>query len=256
MAMSVSANTFWYERVFGLTGLAPQTTYYYRVVAQNPNGTSYGDIKSFTTSAYGAIASGATVATVKAPSTIKKYSDSVSKSVSDEIVSDDGKAASVILDSYVSSEEVNAGDEIKLSLTYRNVGSGKANDATLKVALPPEVEYVASSVTPTSKIGSDMKFMLGNVAGNSQSDITVTVKVKKVVEGGSAIAFNSFLEYYDEANKLQTVNAFNSVTVKESKAGFTGSLAGIAGASGNIFTMILLLMVLAAFIYMIATRRK
>jgi phosphodiesterase/alkaline phosphatase D-like protein len=35
----------------GLSGLAPNTTYYYRVVGTNSKGTAYGDIKSFTTPA-------------------------------------------------------------------------------------------------------------------------------------------------------------------------------------------------------------
>ncbi len=43
----------------GVTGLAPYTTYYYRVVANNATGTSYGVEKNFTTTATGTFSAGA-----------------------------------------------------------------------------------------------------------------------------------------------------------------------------------------------------
>jgi len=43
----------------GLTGLAPYTTYYYRVVASNSTGVSYGAEKEFTTTATGTFSAGA-----------------------------------------------------------------------------------------------------------------------------------------------------------------------------------------------------
>ena len=253
MLMSVSADTYWYERAYGITGLAANTTYYYRVVAQNPNGTSYGLVKSFTTPTY---ASYNTSNVTYKPTVIKKYSGATSSSSdTEDISSDEVINASIILDSFVSKDEAAAGDEIKLTLTYRNTGDKKAKDAILKVSLPSEVEFVSSNVTPSSKLGSELKFTLGNISGSNQSDIEIIVKVKKTVEPGSSIAFNSFLEYYDEDNKLQTVNAFNSVMVKDASSLFSG-FALFSGIGGNIFTIILLLMVLAALLYLVATRKQ
>lgn len=253
MLMSVSPDTFWYERAYGITGLTSGMTYYYRVVAQNPNGTSYGTIKTFATPTYAAY--NASNNTNKGTS-IKKYSGTGSSSTDteDNLTSDENVNSGIILDSFVSKDEVSAGDEIKLTLTYRNTGDKKAKDATLKVSLPSEVEFVSSNVTPSSQMGSELKFTLGNISGNDQANIEITVKVKKTVEAGSTIAFNSFLEYYDEASKLQTVNAFNSVAVKAASA-LTG-FAFLSGIGGNIFTLILLLLVVAAILYFIATRKK
>ncbi len=253
MLMSVSPDTFWYERAYGITGLTSGTTYYYRVVAQNPNGTSYGSIKTFTTPTFAAY--NASNTSYK-PTSIKKYSGTGSSSSDTEnnLKSDENVNSGIILDSFVSKDEVSAGDELKLTLTYRNTGDKKAKDATLKVSLPSEVEFVSSSVTPSSQEGSELKFNLGNISGNDQANVEITVKVKKTVEAGSTISFNSFLEYYDEASKLQTVNAFNSVAVKAATA-LTG-FAFLSGIGGNIFTVVLVLLVLAAVLYFIATRKK
>ena len=54
---------------FNLTGLTGGTTYYFRVIVANPNGTSTGIIRSFTTLTPIAPSSGTTTTTVPAPTT-------------------------------------------------------------------------------------------------------------------------------------------------------------------------------------------
>ncbi|MCK9187024.1 MAG: fibronectin type III domain-containing protein [Candidatus Colwellbacteria bacterium] len=224
------------------TGLSASTTYYYRVVCSNAYGTKSGEIKSFKTSGYW-----------------KPYSGPTEKEiiVIKEHVSTDEESG-VILDPSVSNLEPKAGDTIDYVLTYRNASKKAITGASLKVTLPFETEYVNSNVKPTSQMGNNLVFYIGDVEKGSQGVITIKAKINEDTAEGSSIMFNSFLEYTDGDDDFQTVNSYIAVMIKGSaNIGFLGSLSSLAKSlSGSWLMLILLLLMFVTIIYLLITRKK
>jgi uncharacterized repeat protein (TIGR01451 family) len=228
-----------------VTGLSSGTTYYFRVGAANNKGTAYGEVMSFRTASY-----------TYRPST--PVTVIVERSDGDPTVA----GAEVMLDPSVSRLEPSVGDELDYTLTYRNASKDKLTNVVVKVSLPLEVEYIDTNIKPSGRSGNNLTFSIGEVAKNSQGIITIKVKIKDDVAGGSSVMFNSFMEYTDASKKFQTIDSYIGVMVKggttdPASNGFLGSLAAFARAiSGSWVLILLLALILVALIYLIVTRRK
>ena len=227
-----------------VTGLSSGTTYYFRVGAANNNGTVYGEVMNFRTAVY-------TYRPSNPVTVIVERSD-------DPTVT----GAEIMLDPSVSRLEPSVGDELDYTLTYRNASKDKISNVAIKVSLPMEVEYLDANVKPSGRSGNNLTFAIGDVTKNSQGIITIKVKIKDDVEGGSSVMFNSFMEYTDAAKKFQTIDSYIGIIVKGGvedpvNGGFLGSLAAFAGAlSGSWIFILLLILILIALIYLIVSRRK
>ncbi len=231
-------NTF--KDFYQISGsLKANTTYYYRAMAKNAYGTSAGQVRSFKTLSW--------ISAPPAPIVIEETIKTTTESVG------------VILDRFVSTDKVDAGREFNYSLTYRNTTKGVLKDSALKIVLPEDLEFVNSSVRSDSVSSGVIVYRLGNIPGNSQSAISIVLRVKDDVIKGSVIPLNATLEWTDSSKNFQSTGAFTSVTVDKGATdsnGFFGSLSAFAGGFGWWLILLLLVLVLISMIYLIATRRR
>ena len=231
---------------FGLTGLSSGTTYYYRAVASNAYGVSRGEVYHLKTLSFWTPPTGGGGTTV-----IEK------KVIIKEQISSDEESG-IMLDPSVNNLNPSAGETIDYVLTYRNASKGEITGSTLKVTLPFETEYVDSSVRPTSQLGNNLSFYVGDIEKGNQGAVTIKVKINDDIKDGSSLMFNSFLEFTDSADKFQTVNSYIAVLVKGgSNVGFLASLSEFAKSlSGSWLMLILLILMLVTIIYLLVTRKR
>ena len=118
---AVQSNTFYAT----LASLSPNTTYYFRAVVQNTNGTSYGDILNFrTNSAYSAPPVTPTTPVVsKDASVMKRVANLTTPNGTDTDVS--GKN----------------GDTFRYTIEARNTGTVTIKDVSIKDRIPHYVEF-------------------------------------------------------------------------------------------------------------------
>jgi uncharacterized repeat protein (TIGR01451 family) len=197
-----SGNTL-FNYSYALSGLVSGATYYFRAVAQNPYGITYGNILRFTTL-------GGVVYQPAPPVISARVSPKVEISPS------------------VDNTEPNAGDEINLTIIYKNIGEKAIKDAVLKIILPDEVEYVSANPSYNSKEENVLKFNLGKVDANTQGSVSVKVKIKKSADKGASLVFSAVLDYTDSDGKFQAIDAFLTVVVKEDLSLLALSLAALA----------------------------
>jgi uncharacterized repeat protein (TIGR01451 family) len=136
-----------------ISGLAPNTTYFYRAVGQNAYGTTRGEIKFFKTA-------GGYYPPVNPPVIV-------------------GTDEDIFLDPSVNDLAPKAGDIIDYVLTYRNASENRITSASVKVVLPEEAEYVDSSIRPDSEWSNGLTFYIGNLEKGNQGSITIKVKIKE-----------------------------------------------------------------------------
>ena len=225
-----------------LSGLSANTLYFYRAVAQNIHGTDVGEVKFFTTTG----ARRAPVARDPAP---KPRVEICPVAINNE--------TNVFLDSSVSALEARAGETIYYVLTYRNASRDRITNASIRVFLPFESEYIDSSIRPSARTGNNLIFDIGDIENGHQGAITIKVRLREDALVGGSLMFNSTLEFTDARNQFQTVNSHITVTVTEPHAGFLASLNALARSiSGSWLFLLLFIIMLISLIYLLVTRRR
>ena len=252
-----------------VSGLSSDTTYVFRIVASNSAGIQQGNNQLFTTLSEPPLLSTtpalppplllpsplppqlppptpiSSVQAVVARTPVVKPSVSVNREID------------VFLDSSVSDLEVKAGETIHYILTYRNASRNRINNASIKVFLPFESEYIDSSINPSARTDNNLIFDIGNIEGGHQGAVTIKARAKKDALVGGSLMFNSTLEFIDTRNQFQTVNSHIAVTVAEPYASFLASLNSLARSiSGSWLFLLLFIIMFATLVYLIVNKKK
>jgi uncharacterized repeat protein (TIGR01451 family) len=188
-----------YDVSFAITNLQPNTTYYFRINAQNPYGISRGNILSFTTQQR----------VIQQPINITQPSVIVEK------VYVKGEIPTVTLTPSVDNTNPNAGDNITLTIVYNNSSNKAIKNSVLRIILPSETSYESSNLPPTSIARNNLNFNIGTIAAKTQGVITVKIHISNEVKDGDSLMFNMFLEFTDANGNFQSISAFLNVIVKK-----------------------------------------
>jgi len=234
-----------YNYSYALSGLVSNTTYYYRAVAQNSYGTTYGNILSFTTVGSNIIYQPSVISRPTTPSPTVIIRETV---VSGE--------RPVELAPSLDTPAPKAGDKVNLTVVYRNLSSKPITNSVLKIILPNEVSYVSSNPSYTSREGNLLIFNLGRVEARSQSSVNVEMIINRSVDKGTSLIFTAIFEYNDANNKFQTVSAYLTATVKEGISLFALVLSAFAGLFKTWWFDLLLGLIIGLLIYHFFIKKK
>ena len=254
---SAGAGNAWQLVTGNLSGLETGKTYYYRVVAQNNRGTSFGDAKSFTTGANQTGGAGQTGQT-----TIQASQNSGGQVLGLATTSGNGSGTSMVSrtatpsrpratsnprPSFISLEysladngalvlvandaKPKPGEEFTYTVVYKNDSQYSFNEANLKIIIPSEADYLGADIEPNRISGSVVEFELDNITPGGRGTVSVTVKIKETVKPGVSIIFTSVLGYKDRFGTQLATTSY--MTVRAGEAGSSES-SPLLGSLGNI----------------------
>ncbi|MGC8776236.1 MAG: hypothetical protein ACP5QN_02920, partial [Minisyncoccia bacterium] len=237
---------------FAVTGLLPNTTYYFRIVAQNQYGTSYGQILSFQT--------------LEVPQTITYTSPAlpptqvITYTTAPSVQQNNyGKQIDCItIVPTINGTKLDPGSEFTYITTVRNNCGFKIDNVVLRVVLPQEVDFISTSFPTYSTQGNTIVFNLGSIDPNVQIAVNAISKIKTNTRNGDHLVFTSILGFdYQKFSYL--LNSYLTAIVGQEITG--GGLAAIFKTLGGIFTnwLFWLIIVLAMgfwIIYLLLLGRK
>jgi hypothetical protein len=219
-----------------LSNLILGKTYYFRAVAENIRGTTYGNINQFTTQAIAPIVTTAT-STVSTPKTIQAG-----------IVKNN-----LALEAEFDNNSPMPGKEVIYALSYKNISDSVLKDATLTIVLPNEASYINSSFANVKADNNTLSFKLGNIEAKGSGYVSIKVKITELAKI-ETISFNSIVAY-----------SVNGKTGKENlvsdlKLGSSSLTASALDILGNIFSNAFIDLILGgligAWIYHITANKK
>ncbi|MFZ4500136.1 MAG: hypothetical protein ACOYMZ_01400 [Minisyncoccia bacterium] len=189
-----------------VNGLVSGTTYYYRVVVQNQNGTAYGDIVSFRTQS--AVA-GTTVVTN--PTRVVVQSQTIRDSVT-------AQSAASLLELRIESayDHMCIGGEIEYVVTYRNISPVTLEDTVLRVALPKELTYIGSDRAKYDPIDQILTLDIGRVNPGEQGSVTIRARVNENAIRGNLTVLTATVVYTNPNTRAQEdAIAYSLITVSD-----------------------------------------
>jgi uncharacterized repeat protein (TIGR01451 family) len=231
---------------YALSNLTLGQTYYFRVVAKNSYGTTYGAIKSFTTQA----------APIVAASSNSTNSSATSNSLpTDKTINSQASASNSIfsLEAEFNNNNPRPGKEVIYNVSYENTGNSDAANVILKITIPNEAAYESSSFATTNKDGNTVSFKVGNVPAKSSGIISIKVKIMDLTKTNS-LTFSDSLSYLENG---KTANTNLTSELKLNLNSLTASVIDLFGNTLNNALVDLLLGIIIGFgIYHFVIRKK
>ncbi|MCX7615921.1 MAG: fibronectin type III domain-containing protein, partial [Patescibacteria group bacterium] len=228
-----------------LTGLTPNTTYYFRAVAQNQYGTSYGNILSFRTGGSNVVPV-INVSSPTAPVVIER-----------PVAVTGGGTSCLVLVPSLDVPTLSAGKEFTYTLTYRNGCRNSISNAFVKIILPTETEFISTNYPFFNKDANGISYNLGAVSANYQSAISIRGLVKKEAKKGDTLIFSAIFNFNDYLGRFQSVSAYLNALVGSEMTLTASVFDAFAGLLGNwLFDLILILVVLFLIWWVFLKKRK
>lgn len=241
-----------------LSNLSAGTTYFYRAVSQNAFGTSRGQVLSFRTE-------GTPPAPPVNPGNGSNDDDNgPTPAVLGATSSPAGAPGCFSVSPTLSSPQLKAGQDFTYSVTYRNNCEQTLSNGSLEITLPVATEFAGTNQQFLSRDGNVIVYSLGAIAPNFQNAVTVSGKVRSQAENGDVLMFEANVTFTDPSGALKNASGFVSATVADSNAVTNGTSTLGASAADALsglfhsgwFWLVLFLILLALFVFWLATRRR
>lgn len=179
-AGSGSSVPFWTT----ISGLSPNTTYYYRAVAVNSSGTYYGDQQSFSTSP---------VTTVVTPPTTVVVTSGV------------GSGSNLVSLDVNNNQPMNAcvGNMINYLVTYKNISGRTLNNVVLQVRLPQDVEFQGSNPGIYNAADHTVTLSVGTLLKNQAGTMNITGVVLRSALNRNLVVAEATIAFTNPVNNSQ-----------------------------------------------------
>ena len=183
-------------------GLSANTTYYFRAVAQNSNGTVYGSILSFTTTSRG---SGVVI--------INEGGGN-------------GGGGKPYVELSITTQFVTADvcDNIMYTVNYKNVSGGTLKNVVLNVTLSEDVTFSQASQGMFSDSSNSLQVPLGTLVKNQSGTVMLGGKIHCNAKDNDLIVATATMAFTTPSGAQDDAIAYAALTANRTN----GSLAGLA----------------------------
>lgn len=210
---------------YNLTGLQPNTTYYYRIVT----GSTHGEIKSFTTPAK-------SIVVIPQPPKPKP-------TPTPKPTDDDGSLIYLALDITPDFENVYEGDTVNFDVDYRNLYNGTLEDVVINVRFPEEIEFRKSTQGVYSELDRSLAIELGDLKDDEEGTILIQADILGRLNGQGVVVTTAEGTYVhpiiENAQGSSMAHALNTILEKQSVFDFDS-----LGIFGWLILILLILLII------------
>ena len=241
----------------GISGLLPNTRYYFRAAARNDYGTNYGQILSFVTP-------GAVVTYTPTPTITPTPTPTPSTCPGVWTPSNTGcyvqpESGSCLALTPSVDKDLEENGVFVFNLNYRNTCTYPVQSSSLTITLPNKVNYSWTNY-PVNKQGNDLTFNLGYIPQGAQGVISIKGTVDDSASQGESLIFSANMSFNDPSGAPQASNTYLTTVVNENEDGSSSLGAGLLGAIGDLFSnwlfILILIIGLIIFIYWFFFKRR
>ena len=216
-----------------VSGLAPDTIYFYRSVSNCSNGLSYGKIEILNTQANAVTSSGGgnNVTVIRQGTTVI------------------GTSSPILLKIENHYQSISVGDTIDYTITYKNIGKVILKNSVLQVVAPKGITLTNSSAGTYSKDTNTLTVSLGDLIPDVEGSVYVKGIVDSIPDNTAQIVTTAILVYTNPNGAQENAIAYvlnnpkNLGTNNLGAAAFFGGFFSI-GLIGWLLLIILILLLI------------
>ncbi|MFC1775274.1 hypothetical protein ACFLY0_00220 [Patescibacteria group bacterium] len=215
---------------YSMFGLSSNTTYYYRAVVQNNNGTDYGDILTFRTNSV----------IVTPPPSTKVRAVSIEKEL-ENLSNPNGNDVSV---------EALRGDLVRFTITVENTGDYKLEDVDIKDRVPYYLEFANAEDENTNDPQREVVWFVGDMLPGDREEVTLDMIVTAEAK------IDSTIENVAQIESKRLTKTSNEVEIEVVDKTSTLAAATFFGGNGFLPDSLIewLLLIILIFILIILSR--
>jgi len=217
-----------------VSGLSANTTYYCRLVSENTDGTSFGDVGTFRTRTLNII--------TPVPNTPVT------------IVSSGGVGAPIFLEIDDEQEMAARGQTLPYDVRWENISGRDLDEVVLNVRLPKSVRFVSSTKGRYNKRDHNVTVSIGELEAGEEDDMVIFATVRGGTEGDQLVA-EATIAFEDPQSDTRGLLATIEYDVDTYTNGANGQLAGLFGIGFLPGIIGLLLAILLILIIVLVARR-
>ncbi|MBP6925506.1 MAG: hypothetical protein KBC22_00400 [Candidatus Pacebacteria bacterium] len=211
-----------------ISGLAPNTQYYCRMVSENADGVSYSDIGTFRTGSLPNIPGDRPVVIVSSGGT--------------------GTGSPIFLEIDDNQDMAVRGQTLAYEVTWENTSGGNLDSVVLNVSLPKSVRFLSSTKGMYNKRDHYVTVNIGELERGDADDMTIFTQVRGGTEGDQLVAeaIIAFESPQEDSGRLLSAIEYDVDTYSNGGNGQLAGLFGIGilpGIIGILFALLLILII-------------
>lgn len=233
-----------------ISGLSPNTTYYYRAVGENCEGTTRGITKSFKTSAKSIIINDNNPVIVKGTTTVRNV-------VTTTNIGGGARYIRLTIDN--GRDTIVRGDELLYDVTWENVSNTDLKDLVLEVTFPETLQITSTDKGQIDHNANAVYVNINELNKLEKDDMTIRARIAGTLKDNDPITARAIMAFENPENKAQeNAIAYDSDSYLANTNVLGASIFGLDFLPGTLagWLFIILLLVLLILIIRYATRRE
>lgn len=214
-----------------ISGLSPNTIYFYRLVSDCGGGTSYGSIEIFRTNK---IATNSVVTTTVVQGTT--------------VV---GTSSPIMLKIENRYKSIRVRDDIFYTITYKNIGSKKLSNSLLQVVLPDGITFIRASDGTYVRNEKTLSLDLGDLDAGESGIVYLDARVDSLSRENAQIVTTALLIYTSPKGAQENAIAYVLNNPDFGNNNLTASAFFAGGCGMNLIGWLLLIIVILLIILIV-----
>lgn len=232
-------------------GLSPNTTYYYRAVAENCEGTVRGSTKSFKTSTR------TTIINDNKPIVINGTTTTIRNTTTTTNIGGGARYIRLTIDN--GRDTIVRGDELIYDVTWENISKTELNDLVLEVTFPEALQITSTDKGQVDRNANAVYVNIDSLDKLEKDDMTIRARISGTLKDNDPITARAIMAFENPENKAQeNAIAYDSDSYLANTNVLGASIFGLDFLPGTLagWLFIILLLVLLILIIRYATRRE
>ncbi len=244
-----------------INGLTPGTTYYYRAVADNCAGTTYGSVKSFTTSSKTTVIRDNTPIIIGGGTTIVRNNTNTVRTntattTTAAVVGTGTRYVRLTIDN--GRDTVAKGDELVYTVQWENISNVDLKDLVLEVSIPEALEIVSTEQGQIDKKANTIYVNISELRAGERDEMDVRTKVNGTLQANESVTARAIIAFENpELRSQENAIAYDSDSYITSQNVLGASIFGLDFLPGSLagWLFIILLIILLILLIRYATGR-